>query len=218
MSSSSSAAGSWVPLDLKSAGRGTPPADAADAGREAGTVEELVPLDLASRTDPAAPAMEGPDPQPGFEEGYAQARSERSREVGALLERLSAAAVELAEERKKLHEAFVRSVSGLAIGVAAKVIDREVAADPGVVRNLVEQALEGVPEDPAVSVRIHPDDLAALSDESGEPPERRPGGAVQWTEDPGLARGDFVVESPSRVVDGRIRTALKDLYDLLEYE
>jgi hypothetical protein len=43
------------------------------------------------------------------------------------------------------------------------------------------------------------------------PPGR--GLTIQWNADPTLGRGDFVVESPQRVVDGRLDVALQALYE-----
>jgi flagellar biosynthesis/type III secretory pathway protein FliH len=80
---------------------------------------------------------------------------------------------------------------------------------------LVAHALDLLPADTSLEVRLHPDDLAAL----GDPLERvAPAGlsvSLRGVPDPALERGDFVIESPQRVIDGRTDTALRSLYERL---
>jgi hypothetical protein len=58
-------------------------------------------------------------------------------------------------------------------------------------------------------VRLNPADLGALGLGPGA------GAPVQWTADPVLEPGSFVVESPARVVDGRTDVALRQLFERL---
>lgn len=154
----------------------------------------------------------------GYQDGVREAESLAEQKIRpaaeaiiGVFESLSAAQAEFAQDR-------VRSLQGLAIAVARKLIQREITADPTIVRDLVERALELLPLDRTIEVRLHPTDLAALGGELEKlaPPER--GLTVQWTADPSLERGGFLVESPLRIVDGRSDMALRGLYERLEYE
>jgi flagellar biosynthesis/type III secretory pathway protein FliH len=102
--------------------------------------------------------------------------------------------------------------------VARKLVQREVEADPTLMRTLVERALELVPLEPKLEVRLHPDDLSVLLSGSPVPAADNPSAAIKWTADPAIERGGFVVESPLRVVDGRTDFALRSLYERLEDE
>ena len=114
--------------------------------------------------------------------------------------------------------ALTQNVYALALAVAKHLIQREVKAEPTIVRDLVEQALDLVPTDVALEVRLNPDDLAAIDDQlsrvgaGGRPLH------AQWIADASLDRGSFLLETPLRVVDGRTDIALRSLYDRLSHD
>jgi len=165
---------------------------------------------------PEAPAGEpaaGADPD-GLRDGEARARAALAPAIQALEGvhgALAAAAAEFARTRE--HDLWT-----LALAVARKLVQRELVADPAMVRDLVARALELLPLDTALEVRLHPADLELLG------PERdrlTPSGrllAIQWVADPALERGGFVIESPQRLVDGRADVALRALYERLTHE
>jgi flagellar biosynthesis/type III secretory pathway protein FliH len=84
---------------------------------------------------------------------------------------------------------------------------------PEVLQSLVNRALEMIPAASASEVRMHPEDLEALVPgiEKLALEGRVP--AVQWVGDPSLSRGSFMVDSPVRVIDGRVDSALRQLYE-----
>jgi flagellar biosynthesis/type III secretory pathway protein FliH len=97
--------------------------------------------------------------------------------------------------------------------VAHQVIGREVAIEPELVLELVRRALDEVDTESPVSVRVHPQDLplvqarlGAAGAEGGEQIE------IAFAADASLNRGGCIVETPRRLVDGRIETALQALY------
>jgi len=150
----------------------------------------------------------------GLREGEAQAehRIRHALEaLAAVAERLDASAAEFTETRE-------RNLQGLAIAVARKLVQRELAADPDLVRSWVARALELLPGESALEIRLHPADLAAIGAglEGIHPDERAV--TIQWIADAALERGDFLIEAPLRVVDGRSDTALRHLYDRLGHE
>ena len=68
-------------------------------------------------------------------------------------------------------------------------------------------------------MRLNPDDLAALGAGHRAARAERPGARrSQWVADPTLERGSFLVESPTRIVDGRIDAALRQLYERLDHD
>lgn len=76
-------------------------------------------------------------------------------------------------------------------------------------RNAARQALARVLDHadhadhaPIHTVRMHPDDLAVLGEETGTP------AGLDFTADPLLARGDAIMEFPDGYLDARISTAL----------
>jgi flagellar biosynthesis/type III secretory pathway protein FliH len=131
--------------------------------------------------------------------------------VKRVAEHLDTVATEFARDRE-------RDLHGLAVAIARQIVQHELMIDPLRVGELVRRALELLPLDTTIEVRLNPADLATL----GEATERTvpPGRAVRltWLADPGLEPGNFVIESPQRIVDGRSDVALRDLYERLEHE
>lgn len=111
-----------------------------------------------------------------------------------------------------------RDVQALALAVARRIVQREVAAAPEIIAGWVTRALELLPHDLQVEVRLHPDDLEVLGEgrEAVMPPDS--GVALRWIGDASLDRGGFVVESPHRMVDGRLDVALRALYERFDAE
>lgn len=147
----------------------------------------------------------------GAREGEARARQD--------LEPALEAVTRVSESFEIIAQAWVmdreRDLQGLALAVARKLVQRELTADPGVVSDLVTRALELMPTETALEIHINPLDLAMVSEEL----ERTSSGttaAPRWVADPTVARGDFMVESPMRIVDGRTDVALRSLYDRLD--
>ena len=102
-----------------------------------------------------------------------------------------------------------------------KLVQREVTADPALVRELVRpRARDGAARRPARG--------AAAPGRPRRAAERLAGGAdgtggqaaaIQWVGGPGASSAAaFVLESPQRIVDGRLDVALRSLYERLEHE
>ena len=94
-------------------------------------------------------------------------------------------------------------------------MQRELDADPTILKDLVDKALTATPLAGAVTVRMHPADLAALGDLSSFQAPEGASFELTWVGDPQLMRGGCVVETPASVVDGRVDEALLDLYERL---
>ncbi len=189
-------------------------------GREDGALE-LPELDGRSPAD-AGGAAHRTEADEAYDRGYAEGLRDGA---GRSEQRVRVALETLGRVGEYLHtaqSAFVRDrardLHGLALAVARKLVQHEVKADPELLRELVERALELVPLEPQLEVRLHPDDLSVLQGGPTAPAEDGKGTAVRWLGDPTIERGGFVVESPLRVVDGRTDFALRSLYERLEYE
>jgi len=166
----------------------------------------------------AAPsAADAPGPEEdayahGYEAGRAEAASEANRALRRAAERLIAAAESLDAARLSMIRDLEDGVSLLALAVARHLVLREVAGDPTIVRDLVQRGLEAFPVGSRVEIHLHPDDLAALRSQFGLPSADGRAADLQWIADAEVERGGCTLETPHRVVDGRVETALSELY------
>jgi flagellar biosynthesis/type III secretory pathway protein FliH len=172
--------------------------------------------------DPSAPVMgavmdgAAGDYARGFAEGLHEGATTARVEADQILELAHSLARRLAEAEREWARDRERYLSGLAIAIARKLVQREIAADPALVGHLVTKALGLFPPTSAVEVRLHPLDLDLLRPELDRLADVGPELAVQWVADPSLERGDCVAESGLRIVDGRTDVALRTLYEQLD--
>jgi type III secretion protein L len=141
--------------------------------------------------------------------------AEEGRREG--LARAAAALAEAAAARDRRLALAEREVAAAAVDVARTIIGRELAQDPGTVADLAARALWAARERRAVTLRVNPADAEAIRDAAGRLAAvlaRAPGLAVR--EDPGLARGDAVVETEAGHVDARVETQLAALARALD--
>lgn len=153
------------------------------------------------------------------EEEYARGCADGERRVRAEFASAVASALAALTEavaRVELHEApwianAEENLAAMAVVIAQHVIEREVTADAQIVRELVRRALVQLPLDQAISIRLHPDDLAACEsllapDASGRQRDLR------LLPDARVHRGGCLVEGRERVIDGRVDTSLERAY------
>ena len=191
-------------------------------GERADGALELPELDAGPRADadgPTARRTEADEAHArGFTEGLREGTARSEQRVHVALETLGRVGEYLHTAQSAFVRDRARDLHGLALAVAHKLIQREVTADPALLRELVDRALELVPLEPHLEVRLHPDDLSVLLGGPSAPEADGKGTAIKWLGDPTIERGGFLVESPLRIVDGRTDFALRSLYERLEYE
>jgi len=155
-------------------------------------------------------------------DAYARGRADGERAAHATLESTIAhttSALNEAVLSVQMHEArwlsnAEENIAALAVLVSRHVLQREILADRTFVSDLVSKAIEEYPVDEEITVRLHPDDLAACRPVL----EKAPGVGVRtlrWLSDPNIQRGGCLTEGRERIIDGRVDTALERAYRTL---
>jgi flagellar assembly protein FliH len=168
---------------------------------------------MPSESDPPSPA-EAAFVQ-GVQEGRQAATDEADQKTLAARQALAGAAESLQAVRAALASEVEEAVYALATALAQQIIQREVSTDPTIIRDLVRRGLEVLPLEGALEIKLHPADLGALGDQLDL---YAPGGRsleVRWVPDATVGRGGFAIETPQRVVDGRIDPVLLAMYERL---
>ena len=172
---------------------GTPPP-------ASGVVEEVVAED-------PAPAEEM---RHAFQAGYAQAREEAAADAEPVAESFGRALEEMAAFRARLRDRYERQLLEVALGVARKVVQQELAERPeiwlGMLRAAVRKAVERehivvrVPGALATFLRERMPELRARLEDVKE---------LEVVEDPALPAGGCIVESRFGDVDLGIDTQIE---------
>ena len=174
----------------------------------AGDARLGVPTSVA---EPSYDTVRDDDYTRGVADGERAMRAEFEASVVSALTALADAV-----ERVQVHEApwianAEENLAAMAVVVARHVIDREVTTDGQIVTELVRRALQQLPLDQTVSIRLHPDDIAICEpllapDVMGRVRDLR------LLMDPNVQRGGCLVEGRERVIDGRVDTSLERAY------
>ena len=154
-------------------------------------------------------------------EAYARGRAVADRAAQATLDETLARALTAlasATQSVQLHESrwlanAEENIAAMAIIVARHVLQREIQADPSFVADLVASLVEQYPVDQEVTIRLHPDDLAACRSAL-----QQDGGSwrtLRWIADTTIQRGGCLTEGRERIIDGRVDTALERAYRAL---
>jgi len=162
----------------------------------------------------AAVAAPGPE-QSDRREG--QARREMRERVDAELAELHSALAALAEAQAKFHdlqENFLREAEqqllNLSIQIARKVLMQEIQAQRHEVDPIVREALSRIPARMDAVVHLHPDDLARC--ELACRDQQAPGaGSVRFLADPGVGRGECLVQTSHGTVESSIEGHLGEI-------
>lgn len=145
----------------------------------------------------------------------AERRGPQVRPFGGLAE-VAAARLRLVRERDEVLARAEAQVVDIALAAAKHLVGEALAADPsrivGIVRPLVERARHAA----RVTLRIHPDDHAALADACATlgGAEGLPSAIVIVT-DASVTRGGCVVETDAGTLDARLEVRLGALREAL---
>lgn len=156
--------------------------------------------------------------QAGFREGEAEGRRQASAAVHPVLEKLAHTIEEIAGLRPRLLRESEADLVELSVGIARRILHRELSVDPGALQGLVGGALAKLASQEISRVRVHPELEIALTSclqHAGQ-------GGLQVTADPTLARGGIVLETSRGKLDASVETQLSEiergLADLLPEE
>lgn len=149
-----------------------------------------------------------------YEEGYADGHEAGCEETRTALEEPTKTATREATQRfdtvlAEMHQRLAdiqadmaQCVLAMACDLARQVIRRELSTDPEFVKPVVEEAVGLLAADAqAITVRLHPDDFAALEAGWTTPPEP---GSPRFVPDPNITPGGCWVETPGNTVDATL--------------
>jgi flagellar assembly protein FliH len=141
----------------------------------------------------------------GFEKGAQAGAEAAGRELREVKASLLGQIAELEGLRGRSLREAEEELLELALAVARKVVQHELAVRPDSVAVLLRRVLAGLSHASRVVVRMHPEDIRRLAglepiSSAGAPPDGRP----RFEPDPSVTPGGFRVETDLGDVDARI--------------
>lgn len=146
--------------------------------------------------------------QEGLERGQAEGHAQGQAEVRRLTAQIEGILDNFSRPLARLENEVVGALGELAVRIAGALVGRAYQADPVLLSDLVSEAIDAVGSaSREVEVRLHPDDIAALT------PLLSLLSGARLAPDMGLSRGDLRVHAETVRIDGtldaRLRAALE---------
>lgn len=179
------------------------------------------PLDFVARRQPAAepPVLRPPSLEDiqaieevayreglerGRAEGHAEGFAQGQAEVRRLTAQIEGILDNFSRPLDRLENEVMGALSELAVRIAGSLVGRAYQADPMLLSELASAALDAVGgASREVELRLHPDDIAALTPVLSMMPTTR------LTADSSLSRGDLRVHAESVRIDGTLEARLR---------
>ena len=142
-----------------------------------------------------------------FREGESAGRETAAADMHAVIERLTKSIAEVAVAKGRFRREAEDDVVQLAIGIARRVLRRELTVDPEAVGGLVRAALDKLQSRDLCRIRVHPDHQSAVR----RLLDRQSVTAAEVVADASLQPGDVVLESKRGDLDASIESQLAEI-------
>ncbi|MEI6668790.1 MAG: FliH/SctL family protein [Acidobacteriota bacterium] len=174
-------------------------------GGDAGSAPAAPAASPQSHDGADAPARLAKLEREAFATAYAQGekagQEAGAKRADAMLRRMADTLKELDELRQTVIRQSERQVVQLALSIAHRILRKEVAVDQELTCAMARVALDRLGESSATTVRLNPDDHAAIAAIHGP---AWAGRHVTVEADPAVSRGGCLIESPFGFVDASV--------------
>jgi flagellar assembly protein FliH len=143
----------------------------------------------------------------GYREGEAAGRAAAAAELQPVLERLARGIQEIAGLRPQLVREAAADLVGLSLGIARRILHRQLSVDPAALEGLVSGALQKLPGQEICRIRIHPE----LEPGVRQALAREGRGGLPLIADGTLERGAILVETARGKLDASLETQLAEI-------
>lgn len=144
----------------------------------------------------------------GFEIGHAEGKAQGQAEIRRLTAQIEGILDNFSRPLVRLENEAVAALGELAVRIAGAMLGQAYQADPALLARLVGEGLDAVGSSSReVEVRLHPDDIAALSSLLTLSPQQR------LVADASLSRGDLRVHAETVRIDGTLEARLRGALD-----
>jgi flagellar assembly protein FliH len=203
----SGAEGSAVPRLSWPAAAGPPARGAASAGAEDSGGESARHARRIAELEQQVERRAKESREAGHREGEAAGRAQAAAALQPVIEKLARAIQEIAGLRPRLMREAAADLVGLSLGIARRILHRELSVDPAALEGLVSCALQKLPGQEICRIRIHPE----LEPGFREALAREGRGGLPLFADGTLERGAVLVETARGKLDASLETQLAEI-------
>jgi flagellar assembly protein FliH len=154
----------------------------------------------------------------GFEAGREAGRLSADQEMNEMLITMRGLIDMARAERHKIVESAEPEIVKLAMGIAERIVHKQINVDRDVVVEMTKAAIQRLLEREVVTVRVHPADLERMKDHRDDVLALGDVKHMRIIEDQRVDRGGVIVETDSGSVDAKIATQLDEARRVLHIE
>lgn len=147
-----------------------------------------------------------------FQDGVREGRRQAEENLVACCSSLSDAVAALHEVREKVLRESEDDLLNLAMAVARKIIQQEIASDLSILARIVSRALDSAAGRGDVVIRLNPEDHRLLTDSPQRLLPEGDGRRMTLKPDETVPSGGCVVDTPMGEIDARIDAQLDEVY------
>lgn len=145
----------------------------------------------------------------GHGEGYAAGVAEAEAQMAEAVQRLARLAERVLQDHAHFYRGAERQVLDLVMGVARKVVSREVEQVPDLVAHVVREALEEMDARTALRLRVNPEDFDLLERRwQAVVPTSVSSDKLELLQDARILPGGALIETRHGLVDAQLETKL----------
>lgn len=148
------------------------------------------------------------------QEGYRDARAEKSQAIAARIEQVDRTLAELSRRQEEFFAEYTKQLEALAVNVAEKILADTVETDPTRMAKLVMQAVGSVKTEDWVTVEVSeqlPELVEYLKREYAETLAKR---QIEFSPEE-LPKGSCIIQTAAGITDASIATQLGNLRELI---
>lgn len=144
----------------------------------------------------------------GKREGLAEGEQRAAAQLAPLIQRLSRSIAEVSQTGTSIRREAEAEVVRLSLAIARRILHRELSMDPAALIGIAKAALDTVDARELQKIRVHPEDVALLSEElkRSAMPKR-----VEVIGDATLERGAVIFETTRGELDASVGTQLSEI-------
>jgi flagellar biosynthesis/type III secretory pathway protein FliH len=150
--------------------------------------------------------------QDAYGKGYAEGLKFHNKDVAAALEALTAMTKSIPQIKKDILEKGENQMVKLAMAIAEKILNQEVATRKEIILEVLKGALKNIAETEGMKIRLNPQDFRYMMEVKKDFLQSFDGiRNVVFEEDSSIKRGGAVVETMFGEVDARLESQLKEI-------
>ncbi len=146
----------------------------------------------------------------GFQQGEKAGLEMAEKKIEALMRKYAESISEIGELKQSFYGQAEREVVKLAVGVAKKIVHREIQVDRDIIQTLVRVALSHVAEKSAVTVLLNPVDYSYLLEQRTELSQTE-GRDISLLADKSVERGGCLIQTECGDIDARIEEKFREV-------